>query len=145
MHFWSKGLGNRTISLRLDDGEAVKSGDRLYVRGRTEEPVSWDYVMPLTGSDLVDFVALLRDPAVAEFMYRSKHRWRLYARLTIGGIRFLALMLLEGFRRRLGPPAPLEPEIVIPPPSERGSRRSSTRTASARRGDETGADEVSTR
>ncbi len=142
MHFWSKGLGNRTISLRLDDGEAVKSGDRLYVRGRTEEPVSWDYVMPLTGSDLVEFVALLRDPAVAEFMYRSKRRWRLYARLTIGGLRFLVLMLVEIGRRRLGPPPPQEPEIVIPPPSERGSRRTSTRTA--RRGIEAGADEVST-
>lgn len=144
MHFWSKGLGNRTISLRLDDGEAVKSGDRLYVRGRTEEPVSWDYVMPLTGSDLVDFVALLRDPAVAEFMYRSEHRWRLYARLALGGLRFLGLVLVEGLRRRLGPPAKPEPEIVIPPPSERGSRRASTRTASARRAIETDDNEVTT-
>lgn len=133
MQFWSKGLGRRTISLRLRDGEAVKSGDLLYVRGRTEEPVSWDYVMPLAGSDLVEFVTLLRDPAIAEFMYRSPRRWRLYRRLAVGGIRFVALLLVDGLRRRLGAPPPDEPEIVIPPPSERTPRAPGTRAPGTRR------------
>ena len=121
MEFWSKGLGNRTVSLRLSAGEAVKSGDRLYVRGRTEEPVVWDYIMPLRGADFAEFFALLRDPRVAEYLFRSPHRWRLYRTLLVGGMRFV--WLLGGFvvvgRRR---PVPEEPTIVVPPPSKRRSR-----------------------
>jgi hypothetical protein len=121
MQFWSKGLGNRTVSLRLSAGEAVKSGDRLYVRGRTEEPVVWDYIMPLRGSDFTEFLALLREPRIVEYLYRSPHRWRLYATLLLGGTRFLwllAVFLLIGRRH----PAPEEPTIEVPPPSKRRQR-----------------------
>lgn len=133
MQFWSKGLGRRTISLRLRDGEAVKSGEHLYVKGRTEEPVSWDYVMPMAGDDFREFVALLRNPAIAEFMYRSPRRWRLYAKLAVGGIRFLGLVLIEGIRGRFGPVPPPEPVIIIPPPSDREARKASPRQPGTRR------------
>lgn len=121
MEFWSKGLGNRTVSLRLSAGEAVKSGDRLYVQGRTEEPVVWDYIMPLRGADFTEFFTLLRDPRVAKYLYQSPHRWRLYRTLLVGGTRFLWLLvcfLVVGRRR----PVPEEPTIVVPPPSKRRSR-----------------------
>jgi hypothetical protein len=121
MQFWSKGLGNRTVSLRLSRGEAIKSGDRLYVRGRTEEPVVWDYIMPLRGADFTEFLALLREPRIVEYLYRSPHRWRLYATLLAGGVRFLwllGLFMLVGRRR----PAPDEPTIEVPPPTKRRQR-----------------------
>jgi hypothetical protein len=121
MQFWSKGLGNRTVSLRLSGGEAVKSGDRLYVRGRTEEPVVWDYIMPLKGADFTEFLALLREPRIIEYLYHSPHRWRLYRTLLVGGARFLwllAVFMLVG--RRTTPPP--EPTIEVPPPSKRRPR-----------------------
>ncbi len=132
MDFWSKGLGKRTVSLRLSDGEAIKSGDRLYVRGTTEEPVVWDYIMPLQGDDLVEVVGLLGDRRVVEYLYRSPDRWRLYGSLVLGGARFLVLLLkymIIGKRK----PAPEEPTIQVPPPSDRRRRRlGGARTGAAR-------------
>lgn len=126
MQFWSKGLGNRTVSLRLSEGEAVKSGDRLYVRGTTEEPVVWDYIMPLRVSDLDEFFALLGEPHIVEHLYHSPNRWRLYRTLLVGGVRFLwRLGRFEVVGHRS--PAPPEPTIEVPPPSK---RRSATRRSS---------------
>lgn len=122
MEFWSKGLGKRTVALRLSDGDAVKSGDTLYVKGQTEDPIVWDYIMPLKGADFVEFVGLLRDEKVAEYLYRSPHRWRLYRTLLFGGLRFLALLVKYMVIGRRGP-APEEPTIQVPPPSDRKRRR----------------------
>ena len=97
MRFWSKGLGNRTVSLRLSGSEGVKSGDCLYVRGVTEEPPAHD---PL-----------------AQVLLRT---------LLVGGVRFLVMLaVFEVVGRRR--PAPEEPTIEVPPPSKRrkGSRASS--------------------
>ncbi len=122
MDFWSKGLGNRTVSLRLGNGDAVKSGDKLYVKGQTEEPIVWDYIMPVRSTDLVEFVDLLRDEHLVEYLYRSPHRWRLYWTLLVGGLRFVGLlakyMVVDRHR-----PAPEEPTIQVPPPSDRRRRR----------------------
>lgn len=122
MQFWSKGLGRRTISLRLVNGDSVKSGDLLYVRGSTEEPVVWDYAMMLASTDLVEFVTLLRDPAIAKFLYRSPRRWHIYLALGIGGFRFLGLLIAQTVRRMFSSSQPPEPTIVIPPPSDRSAR-----------------------
>ena len=126
MRFWSKGLGNRTVSLRLSGSEGVKSGDCLYVRGVTEEPVVWDYIMPLRVRDLDEFFALLAEPHIIEFLYHSPNRWRVYRTLLVGGVRFLVMLaVFEVVGRRR--PAPEEPTIEVPPPSKRrkGSRASS--------------------
>ncbi len=122
MKFWSKGLGKRTISLRLSDGEAVKSGDKLYVKGLTGEPVIWEYIMPLETADFAEFVALLREPRIVEYLYRSPNRWRLYRTLLFGGVNLLVRLAKYGLTERGGPP-PEEPTIQVPPPSDRKRRR----------------------
>ncbi len=132
MEFWSKGLGKRTVSLRLSDGDVVKSGDRLYVKGKTEAPVSWDYIMPLVGFDFAEFVSLLRDRSVAEYLYHSPHRWRLYRTLVFGGLRFLGLLAKQMITGRRGP-AVDEPTIQVPPPSDRSRRRLKGRVPSEAR------------
>ncbi len=126
MEFWSKGLGKRTLELHLGKSETTKSGAFLYVKGEMEEPVSWDYIMPLEGSDLVDFLALLRERQVAEFLYRSPNRRRLYATLLFGGLRFLGLLLRQVVKGMLSP-APEEPTIQVPPPTERKRRSAGPR------------------
>ncbi|MCZ7530159.1 MAG: hypothetical protein M5U31_07305 [Acidimicrobiia bacterium] len=131
MKFWSKGLGERTVSLRLSDGEAIKSGDRLYVKGQTEEPVSWDYIMPLRGADFVEFVTLLREPTVVRYLYQSPNRWRLYLTLLVGGVRFLGLLLRQSVTGRRVP-APEEPTIEVPPPRVRKRRRLDARRTGER-------------
>ncbi len=42
MEFWSKGLGKQTIALSLTDAEPLKREGTLYLKGRMEEPVSWE-------------------------------------------------------------------------------------------------------
>jgi|GEM_PF-3514217 len=133
MKFWSKGLGRRTVSLRLRSGDPVKSGDLLYVRGSTEEPVVWDYAMMLASSDLVEFVTLLREPTIARFLYRSPRRWHLYFALATGALRFLGLLVAQSLRQAIVSSTTPEPVIVIPPPSDRGARGSGTAKSGARR------------
>lgn len=133
MQFWSKGLGRRTISLRLRNGDSVKSGDLLYVRGSTEEPVVWDYAMMLASSDLIEFVTLLRHPAIAKFLYRSPRRWHIYLALVIGAFRFLGLLIAQSVRQLFPSSQPPEPTIVIPPPSDRSTRGAGTPRSGPRR------------
>ena len=99
MDFWSKGLGERTIALSLAQAESLKSEGTLCLRGRMKEPVSWEYIMRLAEDDLVDFFALLKEPALADYLYRSPKRWQLYAGLIRGGLQLALLVLVAVLRR----------------------------------------------
>jgi len=120
MEFWSKGLGKRLIGLTLSKGESLKSDGTLTLRGNMEEPVSWEYVMKLTDDDLVDFFLLLKDPAVADFLYESENRWKLYGCMIAGGVVLGVRVVTELLRNLLGRARVDEDiSIQIPPPSER--------------------------
>ena len=125
MRFWSKGLGEKTIDLFLSKSESVKSRGVLYLKGQMEAPVSWDYIMPMTEDDIIDFFALLKDPAVADYIYKSPERWQLYRDMTLGGLKIALLVLIDAARRVFGG-AGSEEEVVIqvPPPMERKRGRS---------------------
>jgi hypothetical protein len=145
MNFWSKGLGKKTIDLYLGKGEPQKGVERLYVKGRMEAPVSWEYIMCLRGEDLEDFFALLREPAMADYFYHSPDRWELLRKMVLGGLRVAYLIVAACVVEALGKSVPDENvELELPPPSQqkraraRGSRlgsrrlrRSATETASA--------------
>lgn len=119
MDFWSKGLGKRTVTVDLANGEAVKSGDALYLKGTMEEPITWDYIMRLRTDDIVEFVTLLRDPRVAEFVHGSPHRWRLYARM-LSGVVVLGWLVAVAMVRGLFDRTPVEePTVELPPPIAR--------------------------
>ncbi len=115
MEFWSKGLGKKTIEMGLSKGESLLTEDSLCLRGIMEEPVSWEYVMLLDEADIRDFFALLQEPGLAKFVYRSPNRWSLYAGLVKGGaqIAWRALVAaLSGKETRMA-----RVEIQVPPPS----------------------------
>jgi hypothetical protein len=120
MDFWSKGLGERTIALSLARSESLKSEGTLCLRGRMEEPVSWEYIMRLTGDDLADFFALLKEPALADYLYRSPNRWRLYAGLIRGGLQLALLVLMAALRRAFARDTEEEEVVIqVPPRPER--------------------------
>lgn len=120
MEFWSKGLGKRLIALTLSKGESLKSDGTLTLRGNMEAPVEWEYVMKLTDDDLVDFFLLLKDPAVADFLYDSENRWKLYGGMIAGGLVLGVRVVIELLRNALGRGRVDEDvSIQIPPPSER--------------------------
>ena len=124
MDFWSKGLGEQTIALSLTDSEPLKSEGMLYLKGRMEEPVSWEYIMSLSEDDMVDFFTLLKEPAVADHLFESPNRWRLYGGMVVGGLRLAFLVLAVGMRRLLGREAQEEEvAIQVPPVPERRRKR----------------------
>ena len=137
MDFWSKGLGEQTIALSLTDSEPLKSEGMLYLKGRMEEPVSWEYIMSLSEDDMVDFFTLLKEPAVADHLFESPNRWRIYRDMVIGGLRLAFLVLAAGLRRLLGREAQEEEvAIQVPPVPERrrkrpGRRRLGSKASSA--------------
>jgi len=120
MEFWSKGLGKRLIALTLSKGESLKSDGTLTLRGNMEAPVSWEYGMKLSDDDLVDFFRLLKDPSVADFLYESESRWKLYGGMLAGGLVLGVRVVTELLRNVLGRARVDEDiSIQIPPPSER--------------------------
>lgn len=133
MDFRSKGLGKRTVAVRLATSKVLKSGDKLYVSGTMEEPITWDYIMVLEGDDLVDFVGLLGDPTVAAYLFRSPDRWKLYRALLTRGARFLGLLLVAVIRARFSKVQPDEPVIEVPPPTVRKRKHAGTRRRLASR------------
>jgi hypothetical protein len=118
MDFWSKGLGKKTIQLRLSKGESLKSGDSLYLRGQMEAPVDWEYIMPMNGDDLIDFFGLLKDPSVVAFVHDSPRRWQLYGAMIVQGLSLAGLVAAHAVRHMLGRvEAEQQVVIEIPPPS----------------------------
>lgn len=131
MQFWSKGLGKRTVSVDLARSEAVKSGDVLYLRGTMEEPVTWDYIMRLRSGDIVEFMGLLGDPRVAEYIWASPRRWRLYGRLVVGAVVLVWLLAVAMVRALLVRTPVEEPTIEVPPPVVRKRRGALSRPVPA--------------
>ncbi len=134
MNFWSKGLGEKTIDLHLGKGEAHPGADQLYVKGQTEAPVSWEYIVALRGEDFVDFFALLRDPAMADFIYDSPDRWRLLGGMIAGGIRAGGRIAFAALRNASGTGATTElVELELPPRSVAKKKRGQGRRLGSRR------------
>jgi hypothetical protein len=128
MDFWSKGLGKRTVRLYLRDGKVAKSGDRLYVSGRMDEPMSWDFIMPLEAADFAEFMALLREPQVASLLYHSPRRGALYRTMVVGGSKLVIGLLVALVRHARGlDQGVAEPTIEVPPPRERKPRSAAGR------------------
>lgn len=117
MDFWSKGLGKKTIQLRLSKGESLKSGDLLYLRGQMEAPVDWEYIMPMRGGDLIDFFGLLKDPSVAEFVYASPRRWKLYGAMIVEGVKLAGVVAAHAVRHALGRVEAEQAVVIEIPPA----------------------------
>jgi len=134
MNFWSKGLGRRTIDLRLGAGEAIDGGDKLYVKGQMEAPVSWEYIMRLRVDDLAEFFELLRDPALIDYVYASSERWSLIRGMIVGGLQLAGLVFAAALRQLFASnPATQAVELELPPARVRERKRKGERRLSSRR------------
>lgn len=126
MQFWSKGLGKKTIHLYLSKGESIVSGDQLYLQGQMEAPVSWEYIMPMGGDDLVDFFELLKEPTVARYIHASPRRWQIYAAMVVQGLLLAGLVLRQALRHAIGRTVQ-GPDVVIEvPPASVRKKKSKT-------------------
>lgn len=117
MEFWSKGLGKKTIAMGLTKGESTVSTDALCLKGVMEEPIPWEYVMLMDEDDLVDFFALLQEPAFASYVHRSPNRWKIYASFALGALQIAWLAITGVLGRAFGSGAAEERVVVeLPPP-----------------------------
>jgi hypothetical protein len=133
MQCWSKGLGKKTIQLYMSKGESMTGGDFLYLRGTMEAPVSWEYIMPMRGEDIVDFLALLKDPAIARYIHSSPRRWELYGAMVTRGLALAGLVALEALRTIFGGAAVEEGEVIqVPPPSMLKNRKKKKKASDAK-------------
>jgi hypothetical protein len=134
MQFWSKGLGKKTIQLTLSKGESIRSGDKLFLQGQMEAPVSWEYIMPMGGDDLVDFFELLKEPAVARYIHSSPNRWQLYGAMIVQGLLLAGMVLSQALRHAFGrTEAELDVKIEVPPASVRKKKAKATKRKPYRR------------
>jgi hypothetical protein len=118
MEFWSKGLGKKTIALALTEGETQVSEEALCLKGVMDEPVSWEYVMLLEETDMVDFLAILQEPSLARYIHSSPNRWHLYAGLLKGGAQIALQVIGALWKNRFGSAVPEEKLVIqLPPPS----------------------------
>ncbi len=103
MDLWSKGLGSRTLNLRLEkaDTEILEDGS-VKIKGAMGPPVHWRFSLRMKEEDLVDFFMLVnKTPDCAEFLANSEERWSVYSAMIKGSFRFVLATLkglLFGFK-----------------------------------------------
>jgi hypothetical protein len=91
MDVWSRGLGNRTLNLRLEETttEILEDGS-LKIKGIMGPPVYWNFAITMKKEDIVDFFKLVnRTPDCVDFLVHSKNRWSIYYTMIKGTSKFL--------------------------------------------------------
>ncbi|MFQ5856743.1 MAG: hypothetical protein ACE5LU_14005 [Anaerolineae bacterium] len=82
MWLWSKGLGRLILPMELGEAEVQLEGDTVVVKGRVVAPkIRWDYTLAMGEEDLLDFMRVLTDRRVVEYLMRE------------GGLEFLGIIV----------------------------------------------------
>lgn len=72
MWVWSKGLGQAVMPLDLNKVEVIAEQDKIVMKGRIIAPkVNWHYTLTLREQDLLDFMRLLNERQVVEYLVRE--------------------------------------------------------------------------
>lgn len=98
MKLWSKGLGSKTLVLRLDEGTPKRSPDGLLIKGTIKDPVWWDYVITMTEKDLIDLFSVAVNKETVMYLQTVERPWKLLGTLIVTMSKFLGLWLLERAR-----------------------------------------------
>ena len=100
MWVWSKGLGRAVMPLDLSKVEVSVEPDKLVMKGRIAAPkVHWNYNVTLREQDLEDFMRLLNEPQVVEYLVRQG--WLRHLGGLIGRALWVGLLYIGAEWRRL--------------------------------------------
>jgi hypothetical protein len=100
---WSKGLGKLVLSLRLSERSGARSRDEGFViDGTMGPPTFWGYAVTLNEKDVIDFIALLRQPVPTRFLVATEKRGAILATALAGVTFFLGRTLYRLFGGRAG-------------------------------------------
>ena len=90
MWVWSKGLGQMVMPLNLKQVKILAEKEKLVVKGQIVAPkVNWDYTITLREQDLVDFMKLLNERKVVEYLAHEgwiRHLGGLFMRALLVGL-----------------------------------------------------------
>ena len=101
MEIWSKGLGAKTLNLRLGEANVEDCGDRMVIRGKMGPPVYWDFSITMTEEDVDDILHVAAQRGTISFLLGANKRWYLYV-TVIKQVLKIVLKFVAGFVRRLG-------------------------------------------
>ncbi len=68
MRVWSRGLGRVELAADLKKVDIAYDGKSLYVTGRTEPPVSWEFVLVLNPCELWPIIKLVMTQEGSKFL-----------------------------------------------------------------------------
>lgn len=83
MDVWSRGLGNRTLNLRLQNVnlEILEDGS-LRIKGVMGPPVFWNFAVTMRKEDIAEFMNLInKTPDCVDFIVHSKEKYRIYSKM----------------------------------------------------------------
>ena len=76
MRVWSRGLGRVELAADIRRAKALYEGGTLIIVGKTEPPVSWDFVVSLNSAELWDIAEVVLNRHGLKFVGRySKLRF----------------------------------------------------------------------
>jgi hypothetical protein len=97
MILWSKGLGKLVLNLRLSERSGTGDrGETFVIDGTMGPPTFWNYAVTLNEKDVVDFIALLRQPAPTRFLVATPKRWAIL-KAALAGLTFFLWRTLYRF------------------------------------------------
>jgi hypothetical protein len=98
---WSKGLGKLVLNLRLAERSGASDRrEKFVIDGTMGPPTFWDYAVTLNEKDVVDFIALLRQPVPTRFLVATPKRWAILRAALAGVTFFLGRTLYRFFGGR---------------------------------------------
>ncbi len=119
MRVWSRGLGRVELAMDVKKVVTVFDGDALYLTGRTEPPVGWDFVVIIGPSEAGALVRLMLQYKVGLFFRR-------FLRLKMTHRKELAKDYAVAVRTRTGVKPDIEYASILKlaPPKPAGPMRS---------------------
>jgi hypothetical protein len=70
MRVWSRGLGRVELAADLNKVKVMYDGKSLYITGRTEPPVGWDFVVVLNSCELWPIVKAVMNKQGGKFFLK---------------------------------------------------------------------------
>lgn len=93
MHFWSEGLGDRELVMRLGRASVERKADMISLTGIVDSPAPWEYEVKIQFADWIKILQTANSKDACEFI--AEHvRLGMLARMGWSIAKFVVLLAL---------------------------------------------------
>lgn len=80
MKLWSKGLGKTEVTMDFRHYKTVKdpTGDRVFIYGNMQEPVTWEFRITIEPEDIPGFMKAFFNRCMIKLVFKNLHRYLFY-------------------------------------------------------------------